>query len=218
MNFKALRSELLGTFFLVGFGTLVNFTTRNQLFGTQLLTALAFGLTLIMLIFAFGKESGGHFNPAVSFAFLIRKEINLKTFLQYILTQLIGALLGVVLVGLVTDQWQMLSQNQLPMANPDLFDLLKGLLFEAILTFLLVLTIFKTTKDLDTNKFAGLIIGFTLTVLIIVGYNITGGSLNPFRSLAPAIFVQGEALKQIWIYILGPILGAFIATLFIEKE
>lgn len=159
-----------------------------------------------------------YFNPAVSFAFLIRKEINLKTFLQYILTQLIGALLGVVLVGLVTDQWQVLSQNQLAMANPDLFDLLKGLLFEAILTFLLVLTIFKTTKDLDTNKFAGLIIGFTLTVLIIVGYNITGGSLNPFRSLAPAIFVQGEALKQIWIYILGPILGAFIATLFIEKE
>lgn len=213
MNFKALRSELLGTFFLVGFGTLVNITTGNQL-----LTALAFGLTLIMLIFAFGKESGGHFNPAVSFAFLIRKEINLKTFLQYILTQLIGALLGVVLVGLVTDQWQVLSQNQLAMANPDLFDLLKGLLFEAILTFLLVLTIFKTTKDLDTNKFAGLIIGFTLTVLIVVGYNITGGSLNPFRSLAPAIFVQGEALKQVWIYILGPILGAFIATLFIEKE
>ena len=106
-----------------------------------------------------------YFNPALAFAFLIRKEINLKTFLQYILTQLIGALLGVVLLGLVTDQWQVLSQNQLAMANPDLFDLLKGLLFEAILTFLLVLTIFKTTKDLDTNKFAGLIIGFTLTVL-----------------------------------------------------
>lgn len=208
---KKIVAEVLGTFFLVFAGT----TTAVLTGGNVLLTALAFGLALMAMIYTVGSISGGHFNPAVSLAMWIRKKINLAEFGIYVLSQIVGALLATLLLFVFLDAKNTaLGGNQVALVfmQKDM-GLVVGLLAEVVLTFVLVSTIIGVTKEEENNHIAGIVIGLVLTGLIVVGFQITGGSLNPARSLAPALFEQGKALQQVWLYILGPLVGGALAAL-----
>jgi len=208
---KRIIAEVLGTFVLVFVGT----TTAVLTGGNLLATALAFGLSLTAMIYALGGVSGGHFNPAVSIAQWLTKKISLVEFGFYAVAQLVGAILGTLLLWVFTDfQTASLGANQLaPMfANADL-GLLVGLLAEIVLTFIFVFAILGATKDEDKAPIAGLVIGLVLTMVVIAGFMITGGSVNPARSLAPALFQGGKALEQVWFYIVGPLVGGALAGL-----
>lgn len=208
---KKIVAEVLGTFFLVFAGT----TTAVLTGGNVLLTALAFGLALMAMIYTVGSISGGHFNPAVSLAMWIRKKINLAEFGIYVLSQIVGALLATLLLFVFLDAKNTaLGGNQVALVfmQKDM-GLVVGLLAEVVLTFVLVSTIIGVTKEEENNHIAGIVIGLVLTGLIVVGFQITGGSLNPARSLAPALFEQGKVLQQVWLYILGPLVGGALAAL-----
>lgn len=206
---KRFIAEVLGTFVLVFIGT----TTAVLTGGNLLTTALAFGMALTAIIYALGGISGGHFNPAVSLGQWIAKKISLVEFGFYALAQLVGALLGTVLLWVFTDfQTASLGANQLaPMFEAADLGLLVGLLTEVVLTFIFVFVILRVTKDEDKAPIAGLVIGLTLTMAVIAGFMITGGSLNPARSIAPALFQGGKALEQVWFYIVGPLVGGALA-------
>ncbi|MDD2575011.1 MAG: aquaporin [Acholeplasmataceae bacterium] len=206
---KRIIAEVLGTFVLVFVGT----TTAVLTGGNLLATALAFGLSLTAMIYALGGVSGGHFNPAVSIAQWLTKKISLVEFGFYAAAQLVGAVLGTLLLWVFTDfQTVSLGANQLaPMFVAADLGLLVGLLTEIVLTFIFVLVILSVTKDEEKAPIAGLVIGLVLTMSVIAGFMITGGSLNPVRSLAPALFQGGAAFEQVWFYIVGPLVGGALA-------
>ncbi|AND80407.1 MIP/aquaporin family protein [Streptococcus pantholopis] len=210
---KKFFAELIGTFILVFVGT------SAAVFGGGLAgigitgIALAFGLTIVASAYSIGTVSGAHLNPAVSIAMFINKRISSKDLLIYICAQIVGAFLGTLAleglianIGVVTDN---LGQN--------LFngvDAAGAFLVETILTFIFVLVIVTVTSAKKGNaKLAGLIIGLTLTLIHFVGIPLTGMSANPARSLAPAVLAGGDALSQLWVFILAPILGAVLAAL-----
>ncbi len=206
---KKILTELLGTFVLVFMGT-----TTAALTGNVLATALAFGLGLVAASYVFG----GDFNPAVSFAKLIKKDLNVADFGLNVASQIIGALLGSLVL------WVFLGDNvnvvglgantlQGGFSTADL-GIVIGLLLETILTFIFVLVILSVTKS--ENNHAPLIIGLVLVGLVIVGFSITGTSVNPARSLAPALLVRGQALKEVWIFLVGPLLGGGLAAILNE--
>jgi len=206
---KRIIAEVLVTFVLVFVGT----TTAVLTGGNLLATAAAFGLSLTAMIYALGGVSGGHFNPAVSIAQWLTKKISLVEFGFYAAAQLVGAVLGTLLLWVFTDfQTVSLGANQLaPMFVAADLGLLVGLLTEIVLTFIFVLVILSVTKDEEKAPIAGLVIGLVLTMSVIAGFMITGGSLNPVRSLAPALFQGGAAFEQVWFYIVGPLVGGALA-------
>lgn len=211
---KRFIQELLGTFVLVFMGT-----TAAVLTGSAITTAFAFGLAVVAASYIFG----GHFNPAVSFAKWIKKEIDLKEFGIFAVAQIVGALLGsLVLFIFLGDSAgpSGLGANAISgaFAAADL-GVVVALLAETILTFIFVATILAVTKS--DNNHAALVIGLVLVGVVIVGFGITGTSVNPARSLAPALLVGGTPLEQVWLFVVGPLLGAGLAALldnFLEKE
>lgn len=210
---KRYIAEVLGTFTLVLFGTMTAVLTG----GNIIATALAFGLALVAMIYAVGGVSGGHFNPAVSLAQLIRKEVNVKDFLFYVVSQLVGALVAsLLLMVFLGDNAKVLGlgANQLSagFAANDI-GWLVGLLVEVILTFVFVFTIIGVTRDESRSQIAGLVIGLVLVGVVVAGFAVTGTSVNPARSLAPALLQGGTALEQVWIFLVGPLLGGALAGL-----
>ena len=205
MTKKVLR-ESLGTFILVFMGT-----TTAALTGNILATALAFGLGVVAAAYVLG----GDFNPAVSFARLLKKDISVTDFLLNFASQIVGALLGTLVLWIfLGDKASLvgLGANTLQggFAAADL-GLVIGLLAETILTFIFVLAVLAVTKS--DNNHAPLVIGLVLIGVIIVGFNITGTSVNPARSLAPALFTGGQALKEVWLFSVAPLLGGGLAAL-----
>ena len=225
---KKLLVECLGTALLTLFGCGVAVVTGAD----SVATSLAFGFVLIVLIYSFGSISGGHFNPAVSLAMAIEKKISWKEFLYYVLSQIVGAFFGSVVLGLLLNSFKHLGANQVQYfvfettKNNNAHAYTIGLLAELVLTFVFVLSILVITKD-DSNKHtAGILIGLSLALVHLLGLAFTGTSVNPARSIAPAVVqaIAGntEAIKQIWIFILGPICGSALAAftfegLFCEK-
>lgn len=210
---KRYIAEVLGTFTLVLFGTMTAVLTG----GNTIATALAFGLALVAMIYAVGGVSGGHFNPAVSLAQLIRKEVGAKDFLLYVVSQLVGALVAsLLLMVFLGDNAEVLGlgANQLSagFAANDI-GWLVGLLVEVILTFVFVFTIIGVTRDESRSQIAGLVIGLVLVGVVVAGFAVTGTSVNPARSLAPALLQGGTALEQVWIFLVGPLLGGALAGL-----
>lgn len=202
---KQLTAELLGTYFLVlaGTGAIVIDTLTGEL--THVGVALTFGLVVTALIFAFGHISGAHFNPAVTISFLLLKKIDSKSALCYLLVQLIGALLASMticyLFGNVANLGATLPRGSLQQA----------FIMEFLLTFLLVIVIFTSALHKKANaSFAAIAIGATVGLEAMFGGPITGASMNPARSLAPAI-VSGN-VSTLWIYIVATTLGAIAAT------
>jgi aquaporin Z len=211
MKKNVFLSEFIGTFILVLMGT----GTAVFSNGNAALTALAFGISLIAVIYIFGSTSGGHFNPIVSFAMLLNKKIDFKTFTRYSLIQLIGAVAASATIFFIAGSSTSLGQN---MVNAELLgtgslSIFKGLVFEILISMIFVLTILGMTRTEGTQLIAGLIIGIVLTGVIILGFNITGVSVNPVRSLAPALFSLGDSMRQVWIFVVGPFLGSFLAVI-----
>ncbi|RJX25560.1 MAG: aquaporin [Acholeplasma sp.] len=203
---KKLIAEFYGTFILlfVGVGSIV-YGLASNLLGV----AVAFGMGVAIAIFSLGHISGAHFNPAVSLGMLIAKRLSVKEFFGYVVAQIFGGILA-VLVFLITkpiDAFVTLGENGF--ALPTTVWIV--LLFETILTFILVFTILTTSKKANLESFMALIVGVTLIGLILVGGPVSGASLNPVRSLAPALFAGSDALAQVWVYLVAPLLGGALA-------
>jgi len=210
-NFSRYIAESIGTFVLVLFGCGVAVVSGGNLVAT----ALAFGLVIVAMAYSIGNVSGCHINPAVSLSMALMKKMSWKDFGFYVLFQVIGGLLGSLVLLLILGSNNNLGGNAinpLIISGGDFGALLIGLLVEVILTFVFIISILGITDKSENKVIVGLVIGLTLTLVHLLGINLTGTSVNPARSLAPAILQGGVALEQIWIFIIGPFLGAVIAT------
>ncbi|MCH4056919.1 MIP/aquaporin family protein [Lapidilactobacillus gannanensis] len=201
-------AEFFGTFMLVFLGTGAVTVAK----GNVLTIGLAFGLAITISAYAFGGISGGHFNPAVTTAMLVNGRIKGKDAAWYIVSQLVGATVAAIIMkifvgglGLPTNQ---LGQTDFPKISMGL-----AFLVEVIATFLFLMVILNvTSKDHGSDAFAGLTIGVTLSLLVIVALNLTGASLNPARSFGPALLAGGSGLSHLWLYIVAPEVGAVLAA------
>jgi len=208
---KKYFAELIGTFVLtfVGCGvaamTGCNGADAN---GAYVATALAFGLTIVAMAYSIGNVSGCHINPAVSLGVLLNKGMSVKDFVGYVIAQCCGATIaGAALMALIGTE-KGLGCNALYDG-----DVAKSLIIEAILTFIFVLSILGVTSKAEFGKVAGLVIGGSLTLVHLMGIAFTGTSVNPARSLGPALMLKGEALSCVWVFWVGPLVGAAVAAL-----
>lgn len=204
---KKASSEFMGTSVLVLVGTGTAVLSNNNIG-----IAMAFGLTLIAMIYTLGSISGGHFNPAVSLAFFLNKRIDMKVLLIYCLSQLIGAVVGsgILLVVLKTSG---LSSASLGENTTSHIGIGSSFLVEAILTMLFVFVILSVTNDDTYSTLAGFVIGVTLIAMILVALPLTGASFNPARSFGPALLVGGESLRELLIFIVAPLVGGMFASI-----
>ena len=218
--FKKVIAEIIGTFCLVFMGCGTAMLVGCDVTGGYLLTALAFGLTIVAMAYSIGNISGCHVNPAVSVAVWINKGMKTSEMFAYICAQIIGALIGSGVLMLIfksagiEDKTGGFGANGLAGVSGSIA---AGFAVECILTFLFVICILGvTSKKFGHGSLAGLVIGLTLTFVHIFGIGLTGTSVNPARSLAPAIMnaVNGnqEALGVVWIFIVAPVLGAILAA------
>lgn len=192
-------------------------------------TSLAFGLVIIAMAYSIGNISGCHINPAVSLAMAIRKEITWQEFGFYVLSQVLGGFVGAILLGIcLRGNFEVLGGNVIQGAiaaeknldgtlTYDAWSYIDAFLVEVFLTFIFVIAILGVTdKKHHDGKLAGIVIGFTLALVHLLGLGFTGTSVNPARSLAPAILqaIAGDttSLSQIWIWILAPFAGAALAA------
>ena len=217
-SIRKYAAEFIGTMVLVvlGCGTamLVGCDAANG--GGYILTALAFGLVIVGMAYCVGNISGCHINPAVSLGVLISGGMTVTDFIGYVISQCLGAVAGtgilklIFTLGGVEDKTGGLGSNGLAGVNGNAG---AGLIVEIVLTFIFVLTIVGvTSKKAGHGSFGGLVIGLTLTLVHIFGIGLTGTSVNPARSLGPAIFAGGDALSSLWVFIVGPFVGAALAA------
>lgn len=203
-------AEFIGTFTLVLFGCGAAVIAGDAV--GVLGVALAFGLALIAMAYCIGPVSGCHINPAVSFGSFIAGKMSMREMIRYIVAQCLGAIVGAfVLMTIVGGTDAGLGANSFGGA----YDLQASFTFEFIATALFVMVILATTQKKGGGNVNGIVIGLTLAVIHIVGIKITGTSVNPARSLGPAIFEGGEAMSQLWMFFVAPFAGALVGgTLF----
>ena len=219
---KKFIAEFIGTMVLVilGCGTAMLVGCAADKGCGYILTALAFGLTIVGMAYCVGNISGCHINPAVSLGVLMSGGMSVSDFIGYVISQCLGALAGAGILaaifglGGVTDMTGGFGSNGLAGVNGSFA---AGLLVEIVLTFIFVLTILGvTSKNAMHGSFAGVVIGFTLTLVHILGIGLTGTSVNPARSIGPAIVaaISGntEPIACVWVFIIGPLVGAAIAA------
>ena len=181
--------------------------------------AFAFGLSIVAMAYVVGSISGCHVNPAVSLAMLINKKLSVKDFIFYVVAQVLGAIAGIGLLYAIMASSNLdvavqgLGANGYDEASSVGLNLVGALIVEIILTFVFIYTILGVTSDDKKGAVAGIVIGLTLTFVHIMGIPLTGTSVNPARSLAPAIFLGGTALKQVWVFIVAPFIGSAIAAI-----
>jgi len=205
-QFRKYLSELLGTFTIVfaGCGAIV----INQESGgviTHVGIAFTFGLVVMAMIYSFGNVSGAHFNPAVSIAFTLAGSFKVKELLPYILSQLAGAVLASLLLRFLFPANAFLGAT-LPKGSE-----LQSLVLETVLTFFLMLVILQVSRgSKEQGMFAGLAIGSVVLLEAMFAGPVCGASMNPARSIGPAII--SSHLEHLWIYLLGPVLGAAMAV------
>ena len=208
--------EFIGTCVLVLFGCGTAVVTGGNL----AVTALAFGLSIVAMAYVIGNISGCHINPAVSLAMLINKKMSAKEFAFYVVSQVLGALLGTGILYLILSNTDIgtsaLGANGYEALSATGISLFGAIVVEVILTFVFIYTILGVTSDEKKGAIAGVVIGLTLTFVHIIGINLTGTSVNPARSLAPALIQGGEALKQVWVFIVAPFVGSALAALTFE--
>ena len=225
MDVRKLAAEFLGTALLVIFAVgVATLSFGFKLAGASLsagvvATALAFGLTVLALAYTIGPISGCHVNPAVTMGFLASGRMSLEEAVGYWFAQFLGGIAGALVlwgvfstspiysrvnVGLGTDGY---GKNSMIGINAG-----GAFLAEAILTFLFVFVVLGATSRLGSPGFAGLAIGLSLTVVHLIGIPLTGTSVNPARSLGPALIVGHDAIKQVWVFILAPLVGGILAA------
>ena len=207
---KKFFAEFIGTFVLVlfacGTATVVGCDGTNPN-GAYVLTALAFGLVIVAMAYSIGNVSGCHINPAVSLGVLLTGGMSITEFFIYIVAQFAGATAGAAVLGALVGFDTGLGANALYDNN-----IIKSLIIECILTFVFVLVILSVTSKKKYEKFAGLVIGLTLTLVHIFGIYFTGTSVNPARSFGPAILKGGEALSSYWVFLVAPLVGGALAA------
>ena len=221
-HMKKYIAEFIGTFVLVtvGCGTAMLVGCDAASGSGYLLTALAFGLSIVAMAYSIGNISGCHINPAVSLAMLIDGQMTAKDFAGYVVAQCLGALCGsgvlaaIFSLGGVTDQTGALGSNSLSGVNGSA---IAGLLVEIVLTFIFVMAIMGVTSSkADHGSFGGLVIGLSLVLVHILGIGLTGTSVNPARSIGPAIVAaimgNAEPLSCVWVFIVGPLVGGALAS------
>ncbi len=210
-------SEIIGTAFLVACGCGVAMATGADVVAT----ALAFGLALMAMCYCIGHFSGCHINPAVSLAMLIKRKISFKEFCVYIVSQLVGACIGCLLLLMIFGSKSSFGANQVqPLiqttwAESKAMQLIVGLVVEVVLTFAFVLTVCGVVNRDKYSAVSGVVIGLALTLVHLFGIPLTGTSVNPARSLVPAIFAVGYSttpITQVWIFIVGPLIGGALAA------
>ena len=210
---KKYFAEMLGTLVLVLFGCGVAVYTG----GSPVATSLAFGLPILVMSFTLGEVSGCHLNPAVSLGFLVAKRLSFKDFIGYMIAQLVGAVEACFLLWLFFGRDNGYGANLVQAAITSHYSaggaLVVGLAAEMLLTFVFMMAVLGVTSKTENKGFIGIVIGLALTLVHLLGLSLTGTSVNPARSLMPAFFAGGEALRQVWIYVVGPFLGAVIAAL-----
>ena len=215
---KKYLAELLGTMVLVliGCGSAVIAGSYIGDYGI----ALAFGLSVLAMVYAVGSISGCHINPAISISMLVAGKLSIKDTVFYVVFQCVGAIIGAgilyaIATGLPTYAIAVkgLGQNGYGSASPAGYSLAAVFLAEVVLTFIFLLVIFGSTQASAPKGFAGLAIGLTLTMIHLVAIPIDGTSVNPARSLGPALFVGGTALSQLWVFWVAPIIGGIIAAI-----
>ena len=208
---KKYISEFIGTMVLVLFGCGIAVVSGGDLVATS----LAFGLSIVAMAYVIGSISGCHVNPAVSLALLINGKMSLKDFGLYVVSQVLGAFAGAgILYGLLSATKAGvtgLGTNGFGEGYGLEINMWGALIVEIILTFVFIYTILGVTSDEKKSSVAGIVIGLTLTFVHLLGINLTGTSVNPARSLAPAVIMGGTALAQVWVSIVGPFIGATIA-------
>lgn len=209
-NIKKYVAEFIGTFVLVffGCGTAVMVGCSSEAGSGYLLTALAFGLVIVAMAYSIGNISGCHINPAVSIAMLISKKMDIKDFAGYVVAQCIGATAGAGVLAAFVGRDSGLGANGLYNGNIGL-----SLLIEVILTFVFVIAILGVTSKVENGAVAGIVIGLSLTLVHILGIAFTGTSVNPARSLGPALLAGGDALSCVWVFIVAPLVGGALAAL-----
>ena len=231
-------AELFGTFVL----TFCACGCAGGTFGTTSSTSLSFGLSIVAMAYSIGHISGCHINPAVSIAFLITGQLSFLEFIIYIFSQFIGGLIGAmsvfgfVYMSLPSPKTENMitifgdATNNILFFDTEGYELgriIGAVLTEVVLTFIFVFVILKITEQSNQNSnLAGLLIGGTLTLVHLVGIQITGTSVNPARSLATAVsqifyFDSKNSIKQIWIWVVGPMIGGALAPffyLFLNKD
>ena len=210
---KKYLAEVIGTFTLVTFGcgTAIAVGCDAANGSGYLLTALAFGLVIVAMAYSIGNVSGCHINPAVSLAMLILKKLDVKDFCGYVVSQVIGAALGCVVLGALFGFDCGFGANAIQ-AGWAQGNVATALLAEFVLTFVFLMAIIGVTSKTENGAVAGIVIGLTLVLVHILGIKLTGTSVNPARSLMPAIFAGGQALAQVGIFIVAPLAGAACAA------
>jgi len=210
LAFRSYLAECFGTFVLVVFGCGVAVLSGVDLVATS----LAFGLVIVAMAYSVGNVSGCHVNPAVSLAMALDKKMTWRDFGFYVLSQTLGAILGAGFLALVFGSADALGANavQPAIAADGLAGLLVGLAAEVVLTFVFVFAILGVTSRTENKAVVGLVIGLTLTLVHLLGVGLTGTSVNPARSIGPALLQGGVALEQLWIFIVGPLAGSALAA------
>jgi aquaporin Z len=225
---KKPTAEFIGTFTLVFFGCgaaviagMGTGATAIDVLGI----AFAFGLAIVAMAYGIGPVSGCHINPAVSFGVLVAGRMTLSEFISYAIAQVLGAIAGAVVLYIILSGksagWTGgLGQNGWGTGYLGQYNLLSAFIFEVVATFLFLVCILGVTQKGSPSQFAGLAIGLTLVAIHIAGINVTGVSVNPARSLGPAIVGVGAnpgALGQVWLFIVAPLIGAGIAGLLFKS-
>ena len=214
---KKYIAELIGTFVLVlmGCGSAVLAGSAAGIVGIS----FAFGLSVLAMVYAIGGISGCHINPAVSISMLAAGKLSVKDTVIYVVAQCIGAVVGAAAlysIAVGNPSYSLVSnglgQNGYAEASPGGFSITSAFIAEVLLTFIFLLVIHGSTSEKAPKGFAGIPIGLSLVLIHLVGIPVTGTSVNPARSLGPAIIVGGTAISQLWLFWVAPIIGGLIAA------
>ncbi len=220
-NLKKYIAEFIGTCVLVlvacGVAVVLGCNTPAGYVGT----ALAFGLVIVAMAYSIGNISGCHINPAVSVAMFVKGDLTLREFVGYVLSQIAGAIVGALILALFKGSFVSLGGNvaQAALVAPygEVGSLFVALIVEIVLTFIFVTAILGVTSRTENKAVTGLVIGGALTLVHLLGIGLTGTSVNPARSIGPALLqmIGGEfdAISQIWIFIIGPMVGGVLAAI-----
>ena len=214
---KKYAAEFVGTFVLVFIGC-GSATLAGKYIGFVGI-AFAFGLSVLAMVYAIGGISGCHINPAISISMLASGKMKPKDTVIYVIVQCVGAVIAAAIIYAIAvgnPGYSLavngLGQNGYGVASPGGFSMTSGFIAEVVLTFIFLLVIYGSTSETAPKEFAGLSIGLSLVLIHLVGIPITGTSVNPARSLGPAVIVGGTALSQLWLFWVAPIIGGLLAA------
>ena len=215
---KKYFAEFIGTFVLVffacGTAAVVGCTAEGN--AAYLITALAFGLVIVAMAYSIGNVSGCHINPAVSIAMVFSGKMSISDFIGYVAAQFLGGIAGAGVLAALTGKQYGLGTNGLYDGS-----VWKSIIIEIILTCVFVMAILGVTSKKEYSKVAGLVIGLSLILVHLLGIFFTGTSVNPARSFGPALFMGGDALKCVWVFIVAPLIGGIVAAFlygFLDSE